>query len=375
MDFKNCFSRYPSLISLKNKPKLIGKMNQDDKNSLFCLSEKVHGANFCFMVFEQDDQLVFEMAKRSATLKKDEHFFNKGVNQLRQNYMKCCLNLFDYLKHNLTQELSFYKNIKLKEDQILKGFHIYGELFGGHYPHPNVSNSKEKFDKIQDGVYYNNENDFYAFDLVLTLSNKNGETNKLWLCPKHLETLFPTHGFQVYAKSLHTGNIQDLIHVDYHINTTIPQTFYKHLPLIEKNICEGMVLRRYDFSDLNYVPTIFKLKNDDFLEKTKNKVLKNQPIKKFTNEIEQQIIEKIESYLNENRVQSAVSKIGRPDENSKDFKKMRGMIIKEVFNDVLQSFKEDENDLHEQMMQSKDQKSILKNVSKMCTNFVFELKF
>jgi len=367
------FKRYPSLVNPQNNPRILEKINYIEHDQLFCLSEKVHGANFTFMTQEQNNELKFEMAKRTTKLQKDDDFFKEAVNQIKNKYKNHSLELFNYLKENLNQELKFYKNVKLKENQFLKSIYIYGELFGGYYPHPNVSNYKNKQRKIQDGVYYSNENDFYAFDLVLILSDENGKQDELWLCPQHMEKLFLKFGFEVYAKALHVGSVMELMEVDYHVNTIIPQTFFKHLPLIENNTCEGMVLRPYNVSKLNHKPMVFKLKNHEFLEKT-TKQKKKLP-KKYEILFDKEIAEKLDLYLNDNRVDSAISKIGKPNKKSKDYRKVRGMIIGEVCKDVLQIFQKDEKNLWDKILELKQEKMIKKYVSDICGVFVLNFDF
>lgn len=42
---------------------------------------------------------------------------------------------------------------------------VYGELFGGCYPHKDVTPSKNKVKRIQKGVWYSPYVRFYAFDI------------------------------------------------------------------------------------------------------------------------------------------------------------------------------------------------------------------
>jgi Rnl2 family RNA ligase len=256
------FKKYPSLININND-KYINKLKNNNCDKLYCLSEKVHGANFTMMVEKKGGgELLFEMAKRTGKLDKNnkKDFFKESVDNVKNKYMKKSFKLFEHLNNNLNNEIDIYKNIKLQDNQYLKSIYIYGELFGGYYPHPDIKNKKSL--KIQDGVYYTNENDFYAFDLVLIISDKNDKQDFLWLCPQHINKLFPYFGFNVYAKILHIGTIIELININININSVIPQLFY-NMPSLDNNICEGMVMRSYNTSILN------KIKKLSILGKTK----------------------------------------------------------------------------------------------------------
>lgn len=361
------------MVNPTNNPKILKKINYSKDDQLFCLSEKVHGANFTFMIHEKDSQLQFEMAKRTSKLSKDNDFFKHAVNHIKQKYEKKSFELFNHLKENLQEECTFYENIGIKKTHTLQSVYIYGELFGGYYPHEKVKNNGHTFSKIQDGVYYTNENDFYAFDLVLMLSNEKGKVDELWLCPQHMEKLFPMFGFDVYAKSIHIGSVSQMMKIDYHVNTTIPQTFYPHLPPLEKNTCEGMVMRPYNVSRLNKSPMIFKLKNPKFVEKTTTP--KKKSSKTYDVSIDKYILDQVDCFINENRLSAAVSKIGKPDRTSNNYNKIKGMVIAEMCRDVLQSFEEENQETWKHIQEQKKEKLFRKYISYTCGDLVSDFSF
>ena len=61
--------------------------------------------------------------------------------------------------------MQVFKKIK-EEFPETESIIIYGELYGGHYKHPEIASLKEAI-RIQKGIDYCPENDFYAFDIKL----------------------------------------------------------------------------------------------------------------------------------------------------------------------------------------------------------------
>jgi len=115
------------------------------------VTEKVHGANFSF-IYENG---ILKFAKRKDYLLwKDDFFgFQLVVNQLESKIIR----LFE----DLSAQINAPKYI------------LYGELFGGKYPHPEVKANKN-VQAIQTGVYYAPSIEFCAFDIAI--QNKNSES-------------------------------------------------------------------------------------------------------------------------------------------------------------------------------------------------------
>lgn len=81
--------------------------------------EKVHGANFSFVT----NGIDVKVAKRSSFVEPGDQFFN--TDEVYNKYKDCALKAFELHK---------------KEAPDLETLHIYGEFFGGTYPHPDVKN-------------------------------------------------------------------------------------------------------------------------------------------------------------------------------------------------------------------------------------------
>ncbi len=109
------------------------------------VTEKVHGANFSFHY--EDRRLKF--AKRKEFLSWSDDFFG-----------------FQLVANRLEERVtSLFEELSLKEgaNHII----LYGELFGGDYPHPQVERNPE-LHPIQTGVYYSPDISFCAFDLAIS---------------------------------------------------------------------------------------------------------------------------------------------------------------------------------------------------------------
>ena len=107
------------------------------------VTEKIHGANFCVHCDGKD----IKFAKRKAILPENEDFFGY-------------FSLIDSLKSKIIQLFILIKNANKKVVQIS----IYGELFGGEYPHPEVP-SNPNVQAIQTGIYYSPNIEYCIFDI------------------------------------------------------------------------------------------------------------------------------------------------------------------------------------------------------------------
>jgi len=181
--------------------------------------EKVHGCNFGLICNGTD----IRGARRNDLLDDSETFYN--WQQVRDRLIQ---NVFDLFVH--IQNLDYLKEGN-KEIGLVT---IYGELFGGAYPHPDVEDLEIPF--RQKGVFYSDTIEFYAFDILLTFTN--GE--KMWMTYGEIEILFEKYHF-FYAKPLFMGTLDQCKSYDIKFNSTIPERL--GLPLLEKNICEGIVAK------------------------------------------------------------------------------------------------------------------------------------
>ena len=109
----------------------------------WAVTEKVHGANFSFVY--ENHSLGF--AKRKDFLKWTDDFF--GFQTVAMALENKIMELFELL------------SLDVKAERYI----LYGELFGGKYPHPEVQ-PDEQVQAIQTGVYYCPSVSFCAFDLA-----------------------------------------------------------------------------------------------------------------------------------------------------------------------------------------------------------------
>jgi Rnl2 family RNA ligase len=277
------------------------------------VTEKVHGANFCF-IYESNK---LRYAKRKDFLNWEDDFF--GFQLVAERYEDRLLALFETL--NKAYDAS--------------QFIIYGELFGGSYPHPEVKPT-DKIHPIQTGIYYTPEIDFYAFDIALKYTDG---TDKFYLPYEQCEACFKTVDL-IHAKPLFIGKLSEAMNFDLRINTYIPEIF--DLPLIEDNIIEGVVIKPYNLPISNNFRNrpIIKIKNPEFEEdKRYGEAKKWSYIPDVTTKTEELsfIIDEMKNYVNRNRLESAISKIGKFDRSNKE---RTDAIEEEFFRDVLLDFNE-----------------------------------
>lgn len=274
-----------------------------DKEIEWCITEKVHGANFSFYL-DQDSMLF---AKRSAFLQDGENFYQ--CNRMISNESYKCQQIWDDLVSS---------GIELEE------LIIYGELFGGFYPHPDIKNIGY-IRKIQKGVWYHPDVKFYAFDI--------------WIKTDLFE------GFLDYDRAIHYFEKNDLFHAKIlyrdkfdackmysnEFPTDIPARF--GLPPIEGNVCEGIVIKPIkplETDDGDRV--ILKSKNDKFIEVSREKgATKTRKILKQMSDYAKETVDLLLPYINENRLRSVLSKFGEFERT--EFKKVYKLFKEDVYDD------------------------------------------
>jgi len=136
---------------------------------------------------------------------------------------------------------------------------VYGELFGGIYPHPKVPDIGNQ--PIQKGVYYTNGLEFYAFDIEIIST----AGLRRWLnydqCIKVFNQCELFHG-----KVLARGDLASVYGYKIQQNSTIPELL--GMPPLAHNQMEGIVIKHVDNVTLpgRTDRVIFKKKNANFEE-------------------------------------------------------------------------------------------------------------
>ncbi len=223
---------------------------------------------------------------------------------------------------------------------------VYGELFGGLYPNPEVK-KKPDADRLQKGIYYSPDNEFYVFDILI-----NGNQ---YLNTDIVNELFEAAGF-IYAKTLFRGSLKKCLKYPNKFQSQISQ--WLGLPQFEENICEGVVILPVEPCFFgNHAQMMLKNKNEKWEEKSYQK--KRKPIEKeevALSEAAQNLIEEVARYITENRLNNVISKIG--EVTQKESCKMLGLLGKDSLEDFLKDYQSDYENL-----EKNEQKAINKFVN------------
>jgi len=262
------------------------------------VAEKIHGANFSIWM----NRTRTRIAKRTCFLADDDNFY--GVQELKEGILKKARHIYREAFPQFPEQLV-----------------IFGELFGGTYPHPEVK-IDPKAKKVQKGVYYCPHNDFIVYDIKVGGRFLNFETMQI-ICEQV--------GLR-FVKTIFKGSFKECLEYPNDFLSTIYREY--GLPPIEGNICEGIVIRPNDTRFLNNQKRIIlKSKNDKFKEKER----KPEKIKVELPEEGKKALEEMLSMITENRYDSAISKIG--EVKMSDFGKIQGMIQKDIYEELMKNTK------------------------------------
>ena len=298
MDFKKFQS-----IENSYRQKEIQSIQINFPNEQFVVQEKIHGSNFSFWT----DGKVVKCAKRSAFIKDDESFF--GYEALLDTYEKHILYLFEELRTDK------YLNEDLTE------LAIFGEIYGGTYPHPDVP--RQNVSKVQGGVYYSPDVNFIAFDI---------KANGVYVDFKKFKTVCMV-GKIPYLDAIASGTFEECLAVANEYPSTLPAMH--GLPEIDGNGCEGNVIRPVNTLYFgNGKRVILKNKNEAFSEKKQGKKEPKVQVD-VPKEIQDIQLEAVQ-YINDNRLRNVISKVG--EVTQKDFGKLLGLLSKDVMDDLAKDF-------------------------------------
>ncbi|WP_394665445.1 RNA ligase family protein [uncultured Chryseobacterium sp.] len=313
-------SEFSGYEKMPNNLKKLG-LSESDFSKMeklkWVVTEKVHGANFSFAY--ENGSLKFAKRKEYLNWTDDFFGFQLVVNKLENNILR----LFE----------------KLSSDIAAEKYIIYGELFGGKYPHPEVSPLKD-IHAIQTGVYYTPDIEFCAFDIAI---ETDGSDSKYYLDYESSVAYFDE--FKIfYAKPLLIGKFNEAMNFNIRINSAVPKEF--NLPELNDNLIEGVVIKPFNQLDNNdFQRPIIKLKNPEFDEEEKfHEAEKWSFIPNVSSKTEELyfIVDELRNYVTQNRLKSAVSKIGTLDLNNHS---RVSEIKKEFLEDVITDFNENNDNL------------------------------
>ena len=299
------FKKYNSIENSFDKEFMERVMTEIPSDQVYVVQEKVHGTNTSFLC--DGKEVMF--AKRTSILAEDESFYNYP--ELVDRYRERVLCLFEELKTRYPEMMQIS---------------VFGEMFGGFYPHNDVKADHSSL--IQKGVYYSPHHDFYAFDIFLF----EGDDGR-YLPVEEANRLFEAHGF-FFARTLFEGTLQECLNYPNGFQSKIAE--WLGLPIIEDNICEGVVIRPVEPRYLrNGSRVLIKNKNNRFAEKksakTRNKLF-DEPVP--YSEALKALIEESEAYVNENRLYNVLSHLGEI-RVPHDFGKVIGLMTKDALDDFL----------------------------------------
>lgn len=330
------FKKYNSIENTYNKD-FLERIKLEGYDSLkYVVQEKVHGANCCFIT----DGKNVHFAKRTGPMEKGEKFYN--YEELLTRYRERIILLFSSIK---------------KEYPNTESISVYGEMFGGKYPHSDVKNDSKTM-CIQKGVFYCPIHEFYGFDIYLC----GIESNK-YLSVNETNAFFNEGGL-IHAKTLFEGTIDECLSYPNAFQSRIAECL--GFPPIEDNICEGVIIRPVEPVFLrNGSRLLLKNKNSKFAEK--KSVKKRQPAlfvePTYSKELNT-LLTIAEEYVTENRLDNTISKIGEVT-----FPKDTGRLIGLLSKDVLEDFLKEHSGTYASLEKS-EQKILNRHINKLGTDLI-----
>ncbi len=310
------------------------------------VTEKIHGANFCI----HTNGKVIEFAKRKEILPEGEDFF--GHTSLKEYFKPKIFELFVLIKE--------------KNKEIVQ-ISVYGELFGGEYPHPEVL-PNPNVQAIQTGIYYSPNIELCIFDIAITDSSGNRDYLEFSFLEKYCKQL----GL-FYTEPLFIGKFNEAINYKLGFKSTIPRKLgYPPLKNIE-NKAEGIVIKPYKSffitTHKGKLRPVLKKKIPEFSEDKRfqqarkwdysQKHKKKQQIKVDEKFLENEVI----PLITRQRLNNAISKVGKLTKKNK--KKIRI----ELSEDILETLNDNFNKFFENLEQDKKE-MILEVINKQISKLI-----
>lgn len=299
------FHKYPSIENsyreeFIEKIKLHGYADQP-----YCITEKIHGSNtqICYDVKKQE----FEYGKRTCAIEVGEACYN--VQNCFEEIKEAVVDLAIYLTLTLTKELASVT--------------VYGEVFGGCYPHEDVKKDN-KASKVQKGVYYSEHNKWKTFDIAYRLID---DECTYFLCGYDFFDACNAVGIDTVPLLKVADNLNLALEYPNNGESVVYKDY--NLPKLADNIMEGVVIKPWK-ADLwmSQTRVIIKNKSEKFKEKSHEKKVNVQV---EVPENVKKAMEEISAFVTEARVNNVVSHLGEVD--IKDIGKVIGMTAKDALDD------------------------------------------
>jgi Rnl2 family RNA ligase len=260
--------------------------------------EKIHGAQLVIGVCASRVRI----GKRKAWLEDGDGFF--GWQLLRPDLERAGRELFEML-HGEAQTL-----------------HFYGELFGGHYPHPDVL-PVPGVSAVQTGVWYAPGVHWALFDAVRVYDSERAPD---FIAAGELAEAAERAGVLTPPVLAH-GRKNEVAGAPVRFVTKVPELF--GLPRIEGNFAEGIVVK--NTASISAADRgIVKRKIDEFDEKRFDESEAWDSTRQLSLA---EIVQIAGRLVNEARISSAASKVGR---DSRDV--WLDEIVLDIFVDLTEAF-------------------------------------
>lgn len=298
----------------------------------WCVTEKVHGAHFDIAC---DYLGLVEFWSRKRKIPAKVNFRN--YDRIRDHLAQCITDLYSLIER----------------DTGTTGFNLIvcGEIFGANYPHKDVKSLNLK--RIQKGVYYCPDVNFYAYDIKI-----NG-----WFVNYYAAVALLNEAGFFTAEILRIGTFRECMKYSNKFQTKLP--LWLILPEIEDNICEGIVLKPIIPSRcFDGTRVIFKSKNEIYDERQKAPKVPREPI--VLSDEANKTYNLLSIYITPQRLDNVLSKI-----NTELLSKKTGFgkIMGDFRKDVMKSFDEDYDGIMKSL--SKEDKIIvIKQIGKLCIPLV-----
>ncbi|EAY31860.1 RNA ligase family protein [Microscilla marina] len=282
---KHLFQSYPKIPESFDAFQLSEADYRLFKKTDWVVTEKIHGANFCVLSNGEETQF----AKRKAVLDEEENFF--GYHSLRNHLTAQVAQVFAELKRQHADTVAVA---------------VYGELFGGAYPHPDVT-AVTGVQAIQTGIYYCPEVRFWVFDLV-----RITDTSSYFVDFDNMRETCDTVGLP-YVPALLVGTFSEVQNYAIEFESTIAGLL--GLPALPTpNLAEGVVIKPATSLLMDtakgWVRPVIKKKIEKFGEDIRYQQAKKWAGKAGESTVLGELMQAVHQLVNKNRLQNVCSKIG-----------------------------------------------------------------
>lgn len=332
------FKKYSSIVNANNQRVIEKILTSPIANDRWYVTEKIHGANVSILIeVNENDELDIKLAKRSGVIGNTQNFFTIHLREFELKLMG-------------TMVYKIMKNMDISSEMELKSINIFGEWFGGYYPHKEVKQMHDR-KTVQKGIAYSPDVHFAPFDILVN--------DEIYLSFEEKQTIFKSLKILepeiIILDVLKTGTFKECYEYDINFNSMIPKKI--GLPELEDNIVEGIVIKYCGrrIRGKKSSPNHFKKKNKKFTEMYKHKHLRTSG--KEISEDQIKFVKFIVQCATENRVDNVISKYG--DVSHKDI----GTLIKLTNEDII---KEAHNEIPEvvEKLNKKDIRNLMKRINK-----------